>query len=73
MTLEAAEVIARLQNVDLCTVAVVGIRPNGGGLYIDWSGETIHSLITHLQAGCAEAVQTFIDQTKVDHDAKDAA
>ena len=73
MTPEASEVIARAQTVDLCTVAVIGIRPNGGGLYIDWSGETIHSLITHLQAASAEAVQSFIDQTKVDHGKTDAA
>jgi len=73
MTPEAAEVLGRASRVNLCTCVVVGIKANGGGLYINWSGETIHSLITHLEAAKAQAVAEFLAQTEVDHSAKEAA
>jgi hypothetical protein len=64
MNIKAGEVIARASRVDLCASVVIGIRPNGGGLYVDWSGETIMSLITLLEAAKAEAVATYLEGLK---------
>ena len=73
MSPEAAEVLGRASRVNLCTCVVIGIKANGGGLYVNWSGETIHSLITHLEAAKAEAVAEFLRQTEIDHSVKEAA
>lgn len=56
-----ARVIERASETDLCDVAVIGIRPDGGGLYLDWSGTTVTSLILHLAAAHHTAVRAFVD------------
>jgi hypothetical protein len=62
MTPESAEVLGRASRQNFCAVAIVGILPNGGGLYVDWSGSTVSSLITMIEAAKAEAVQAYIEQ-----------
>jgi hypothetical protein len=64
MTPEAAGVLERAMGEDLCTCVVVGIRANGDGLFVVWSGETIHSLVTHLAAAQQLAVESFIEATR---------
>jgi hypothetical protein len=73
MTPEAAETLGRASRVDLCTCVVVGIRANGGGLYVNWSGKTPQSLVMHLEAAKLLAVQSWIEATEIDHSKQEAA
>lgn len=54
-----ADVLGRASRTDLCDVFVVGIKPNGGGLHIDWSTQTVASLVLNLQAAINEAVNAY--------------
>lgn len=54
-----AGVLDRASSMDLCDVVVVGLKPSGG-LHIDWSGTTVNSLVLHLEAAKARAVEEFI-------------
>lgn len=56
-----ADVIAKAADADLCDVAIIGIKPKGG-MYIDWSGTTVASLILYLEAAKAEAVKAFAEK-----------
>lgn len=56
-----ARVIERASDVDLCDVVVIGVRPNGGGLYLDWSGSTVTSLLLHLIAAQYKAAGVYVD------------
>ncbi len=73
MTPEAAAVLGNASRQDLCTCVVIGIRPNGGGLYIKHSGHTPHSLVMHLEAAKLLAVQSWIEATEIDHSKQEAA
>ncbi len=55
------EVLATAAGAKLCDVVVIGLKPNGGGVYVDWSSNTVSSLNMMLDAGKAKAVQAYID------------
>lgn len=55
-----ADVIARAAKMELCDVVVIGVLPDGGGLYTDWSGTTINSLVLQLDAAKAEAIRLYL-------------
>ena len=62
-----AETIGKAARRDFCDVVVVGIQPNGGGLYIDWSTDSVSSLVLMLQAAINEAVGLYSAGLKGDH------
>jgi hypothetical protein len=56
-----SDVIARAADSDLCDVVVIGIKPKGG-LYVDWSGTSVASLVLYIEAAKAEAVKAFAEK-----------
>jgi hypothetical protein len=60
------KIIARAAAQPLCDVVVIGVLPNGGGLYLDWNGTTTASLIMLCQAAIHEATEKFIEGIHVD-------
>lgn len=56
-----ADVISKAAKADLCDVVVIGIKPKGG-LYVDWSGTSVASLVLHIEAAKAEAIKAFAEQ-----------
>lgn len=58
MSAKTTEILARAAGIPLCDVVVIGVRP-GAGLYIDWSGSTIASLIMFLELAKREAMNAW--------------
>ena len=61
MSAATTRILARAAAQPLCDVVVIGILPNGGGLYLDWNGTTISSLVMLCQAAIHEATQTYVE------------
>ena len=61
MSAATTKILARAAAQPLCDVAVIGVLPNGGGLYLDWNGTTISSLVMLCQAAIHEATEKFIE------------
>ena len=61
MSAETSKILARAASQPLCDVVVIGTLPGGQGMYMDWNGETIASLIMRLEAAKLEAVRTYVD------------
>ena len=59
---QIAEILARASAEDLCDVIVIGIRPKGQPMLIDWSGSTVASLVLQLETAKAKAVQQYAIQ-----------
>ena len=77
MSAATTRILARAAAQPLCDVVVIGVLPNGGGLYLDWNGQTTSSLVMLCQAAIHEATEKFIeglhhvDETRDrDHDLK---
>lgn len=56
---EIARVIEYAGKADLCDVVVIGTKPNGGGLYLDWSGTTVASFVLMIEAAKASAIEEY--------------
>ena len=72
MSAATTKILARAAAQPLCDVADIGVLPNGGGLYLDWNGTTISSLVMLCQAAIHEATEKFIegihdDETREGH------
>lgn len=73
MSALTTKILARAAAQPLCDVVVIGILPNGGGLYLDWNGSTTASLVMMCQAAIHEATETYVeglrhdDQTRESH------
>jgi len=61
MSAETTKILARAAGQPLCDCVVIGVLPNGGGLYLDWNGTTISSLVMLCQAAIHEATQTYVE------------
>jgi hypothetical protein len=61
MSATTTKILARAAAQPLCDVVVIGVLPNGGGLYLDWNGQTTSSLVMLCQAAIHEATETFIE------------
>jgi hypothetical protein len=61
MSAETNKILARAAGQPLCDVVVLGVLPSGQGLYMDWSGSTVASLVLMLEAAKQEAIATYID------------
>ena len=61
MSAETNKILARAAIQPLCDVVVLGVLPGGQGLYMDWSGSTIASLVLMLETAKQEAIATYID------------
>lgn len=66
MSAATTKIIARAAAQPLCDVVVIGILPNGGGLYLDWNGQTVSSLMMMCHAAMHEATEKFIEGIHVD-------
>ena len=60
MSAETTKILARAASQPLCDVVVIGVLPNGGGLYLDWNGQTVSSLMMMCHAAMHEATEKFI-------------
>ena len=58
------EILARASSQKLCDVVVIGVLPDGGGLYLDWSGSTVASLSLMLSAAQSEVANAYLDGIK---------
>ena len=58
------KILARAKSQPLCNVAVIGVLPDGGGLYLDWTGKTTSSLVQMCQAAIQEATAVYVDGLK---------
>lgn len=61
MSATTTKILARAAAQPLCDVVVIGVLPNGGGLYLDWNGQTVASLMMMCQAAIHEATEKFIE------------
>lgn len=61
MSAATTKILARAAAQPLCDVAVIGVLPNGGGLYLDWNGTTTASLVMLCQAAIHEATEQFVE------------
>ena len=61
MSAETNKILARAASQPLCDVVVLGVLPGGQGLYMDWNGTTVASLVMLLEAAKSEAVAAFVD------------
>jgi len=66
MSATTTKILARAAAQSLCDVVVIGILPNGGGLYLDWNGQTVASLMMMCHAAMHEATEKFIEGIHVD-------
>ena len=60
MSAATTRILARAAAQPLCDVVVIGVLPNGGGLYLDWNGQTVSSLMMMCHAAMHEATEKFI-------------
>lgn len=61
MSAATTKILARAAAQPLCDVVVIGVLPNGGGLYLDWNGTTTASLVMLCQAAIHEATEQFVE------------
>ena len=61
MSATTTKILARAAAQSLCDVVVIGILPNGGGLYLDWNGTTVASLMMMCHAAMHEATEKFVE------------
>lgn len=61
MSAETTKILARAAGQPLCDCVVIGVLPNGGGLYLDWNGQTVSSLMMMCHAAMHEATEKFIE------------
>lgn len=61
MSATTTKILARAAAQPLCDVVVIGVLPNGGGLYLDWNGQTVSSLVMLCQAAIHEATETYVE------------
>ena len=66
MSAATTKILARAAAQPLCDVVVIGVLPNGGGLYLDWNGTTVASLMMMCHAAMHEATEKFIEGINVD-------
>ena len=66
MSATTTKILARAAAQPLCDVVVIGVLPNGGGLYLDWNGTTVASLMMMCHAAMHEATEKFIEGIHVD-------
>ena len=66
MSAATTKILARAAAQPLCDVVVIGVLPNGGGLYLDWNGTTVASLMMMCHAAMHEATEKFIGGINVD-------
>ena len=66
MSAATTKILARAAAQPLCDVVVIGVLPNGGGLYLDWNGQTVSSLMMMCHAAMHEATEKFIEGIHVD-------
>ncbi len=66
MSATTTKILAMAAAQPLCDVVVIGVLPNGGGLYIDWNGQTVASLMMMCHAAMHEATEKFIEGIHVD-------
>lgn len=60
------KILARAAGQPLCDVVVIGVLPNGGGLYLDWNGSTVASLVLMCQAAIHEATELYVEGLRHD-------
>lgn len=58
MSTETTKILANAAGTPLCDVVVIGVKP-GGGIYIDWTGTTIASLLLFLELAKQEAMDAW--------------
>jgi len=61
MSAATTRILARAAAQPLCDCVVIGVLPNGGGLYLDWNGTTTASIVMLCQAAIHEATQTYVE------------
>ncbi len=61
MSAETTKILARAAAQPLCDCVVIGVLPNGGGIYLDWNGTTTASLVMLCQAAIHEATEQFVE------------
>lgn len=61
MSAATTKILARAAAQPLCDVVVIGVLPNGGGLYLDWNGQTVSSLMMMCHAAMHEATEKFVE------------
>lgn len=62
MSEATTKVLATAAGIPLCDVVVIGVKP-GAGLYIDWTGTTVASLIMFLELAKREAMNAWDEGT----------
>lgn len=66
MSATTTKILARAAAQPLCDVVVIGVLPNGGGLYLKINGTTVASLMMMCYAAMHEATEKFIEGIHVD-------
>ena len=72
MSATTTKILARAAAQPLCDVVVIGVLPNGGGLYLDWNGQTVASLMMMCHAAIHEATETYVEGLHHVDQARDA-